>query len=67
MVPGLVREFDSFAELAPKASLLPESVLRGEKPPTLGDFLDDTVSAELQLPATRKAVVITATEIELPV
>ena len=66
-VPALVREFDSFAELAPKASLLPESVLRGEKPPTLADFLDESVSADVHLPATRKAVVITATEIELPV
>lgn len=66
-VPALVRDFKTFAELAPKATLLPEAVLLGERPPTLRDFLSDDVSAEVRMPATRKAVVITAAEIELPV
>jgi hypothetical protein len=66
-VPALIRDFESFGDLAPAASLLPEAVLRGEKPPTLTDFLDDEVSADVQLPATRKAVVVTAAEVEFPV
>jgi len=66
-VPALVRDFDSFAELAPRAGLLAQEVLCGDKPPTLQDFLDDTVAADIELPATRKAVVITVAEVELPI
>jgi hypothetical protein len=66
-VPAVVKEFSTYAEVAPSRNLLPEAVTRGSNPPTLGDFLDDRLSADVLLPMTRKVVVVTATEAELPV
>lgn len=66
-VPALVKEFASYSEVAPRQNLLPEAVAHGANPPTLQDFLDDRASAEVLLPMTRKAVVISASEIEIPV
>lgn len=65
-VPALVRDLNAYTELAPKQGLLPEPVLLGENPPTLSDFLDDQVSADILLPRSRKVVTITATEAEIP-
>jgi hypothetical protein len=56
-VPDLVKEFASYSEVAPRQNLLPEAVAHGANPPTLQDFLDDRLSAEVLLPMTRKAVV----------
>jgi hypothetical protein len=66
-VPALVRSFSSYGELAPKGNLLSEAILRGENPPTLGDFLDDRVAGDVLLPRTRKVVVVSAEELEIPV
>jgi hypothetical protein len=66
-VPALVKEFGSYSEVAPRQNLLPEAVACGANPPTLQDFLDDRVSADVLLQMTRKAVVISASEIEIPV
>jgi len=66
-VPAIVKEFKSYAEVAPRPNLLPEAVTMGSNPPTLQDFLDERVSADVQLPMTRKAIIVSAIEIELPV
>jgi hypothetical protein len=66
-VPALVKKFASYSEVAPRQNLLPEEIAQGTNPPTLQDFLDDRVSAEVLLPMTRKAIVISASEIEIPV
>ena len=66
-VPALVKEFSSYSEVAPRPNLLPEAVAHGANPPTLEDFLDDRVSSDVLLPMTRKAIVISASEIEIPV
>ncbi len=66
-VPGLVKEFTSYSEVAPRPNLLPEEIAHGTNPPTLHDFLDDRVSDDVLLPMTRKAIVISASEIEIPV
>lgn len=66
-VPALVRSFSSYSELAPKGNLFPEAILLGKSPPTLHDFLDDRVAADVLLPRTRKVVVVSAEEVEIPV
>jgi hypothetical protein len=66
-VPALIKEFASYAEVAPRPNLLPEMVALGANPPALQDFLDNRISAEVLLPTTRKAIVVSATEIEIPV
>jgi hypothetical protein len=65
--PVLVKQFASYAEVAPRPNLLPDVIALGSNAPMLQDFLDDRVSADVLLPTTRKAIVITATEVEIPV
>jgi hypothetical protein len=67
VVPALAKECANYAEVAPRPNLLPEAVLLGANPPTLQDFLDDRVAAQVFMPMTRKAIVISASEIEIPV
>src|SRR5579872_458298 len=61
-VPALVGEVNAFAELALPGAL-PEDVFLGERPPLLRDYLDDSVSAPVRLPATQKTIVIPALEL----
>jgi hypothetical protein len=56
-----------FAELAPKKGLFPPEVLLGENPPTVLDLTDDEVSADVWLARVKKAVVVSAEEVEIPV
>jgi hypothetical protein len=62
VVPALIREFDTFEELAPTPNLLAQEICVGTQPPLMRDFLDDTVSADVWQPATRKVITITAVE-----
>jgi hypothetical protein len=66
-VPALLKEFSSYSEVAPNPNLFPEAVSLGTNPPTLADFLDDQVAADVWLPTTKRAVVVSATEVEIAV
>jgi hypothetical protein len=57
-VPAFVREFATYEELALPAGMLPQDAFLGERPPTLPDYLDEHVSAEIQIPVTQKVVLI---------
>jgi hypothetical protein len=42
---------------------LPIDAITGDKPPRLGDYLDDTVSVEAHVPETPRRLLIHATEL----
>jgi len=67
VVPALVRDFGTYAEIAQAPNLLPDPIALGSNPPTIADFLDDRVSAAVSLNMTRKVVVVSAKEIAVPV
>ncbi len=48
------------------AGLLPASAYMGERPPTLRDYLDETVSAEGAVPLLRKVITISVSEGFIP-
>lgn len=63
-VPALMRTMASSEEvLPPVPGILPTAAWRGERPPTLSDFLDDAVSLDMRLPRRdEKAIVIQLAE-----
>jgi hypothetical protein len=61
-VPVLFREFGQFEPLGLGAGMLPEASYLGERPPFLADYLADAVSAEINLPASQKMLVIQGIE-----
>lgn len=63
LVPALVREFNSFEEVALPAGLLPQGAYLGNRPPLLTDYLNDDVSADTQVPITQKMIVVQGLEI----
>jgi hypothetical protein len=65
VVPAVIKEFSSYQEVAPGPNLLPEAITLGSNPPTLADFLDERVSAEVRLPVTRKLIVVSVAETEM--
>ncbi len=62
-VPALVRDFSTLAELDLTPVMLSAEVFLGERPPLIGDYLDDAVAADVELPQFRKIVVIQALEL----
>lgn len=60
---ALVREFRTFDELGLPPGLLNQEAYLGDRPPRLGDYFDDDVSAEALQPATEKLIVIQALEL----
>jgi hypothetical protein len=62
--PAFVRDFDTTENLAP-AGMLPHHTWLGSRPPTLPDYDNNDVSEPLNFPATRKVIVIQATELSL--
>jgi hypothetical protein len=63
-VPALVREFASFEETQmPAHGLLPIEAFLGDRPPTLSDYLDDTVGVDTFAPITTKMILIQALEV----
>jgi ParB-like chromosome segregation protein Spo0J len=64
-VPALVRESSTLEEIRLRRGMLPADVLLSERPPLLPDYLDDDVSAEVQLPATQRVLMVQA--IDIPV
>lgn len=61
-VPVFVREFATYGELALPAGMLPQESFLGDRPPTLSDYLNEDVSAEISTPITQKMVVVQALE-----
>jgi hypothetical protein len=61
-VPVLFREFGQFGPLGLGPGMLPEASYLGDRPPYLADYLSDAVSAEVDLPASQKMLVIQGIE-----
>jgi hypothetical protein len=62
-VPALVRNYASIDELGVTADMLAPEMLLGERPPTMLDYLDDSVSADVIRPSTNKLIVVQALEL----
>lgn len=62
-VPAFFREFPNFEELGLPAGLLSQAVYMGDRPPLLPDYLDDSVSAEMPLPASQKLILVSGMEL----
>ncbi len=62
-VPALVRTFASVEELRVSPGMFSQDVLLGDRPPTMPDYLDDAVSADVTRPSTYKVIVIQALEV----
>jgi hypothetical protein len=61
--PVFVREFERFEDLRLPAGMLPQDSYLGTRPPTLNDYLDDTVSTNGAMLVTQKIVLIQALEV----
>jgi hypothetical protein len=62
-IPALVRSFASLDDLGISGDMFSADVLLSDRPPTMLDYLDDAVSAEVRRPATNKVIVIQALEL----
>jgi hypothetical protein len=65
VVPGLVKEAAGAEEYRRRPGMLPPEAFLGDRPPLLLDYLDDDVSVDIQLPATRRVIMIQG--IDVPV
>lgn len=64
VVPAFVRDITAFEELVPDPrTMLPLDSYRGLRPPVLPDYLDDSVSVSVQVPAMQKMIIIQALEL----
>ncbi len=63
-VPVFVRDTPSFEALGLPQGMLPQDAYLGERPPLLPDYLNDDVSADVDVPATEKVIVITGLEVQ---
>ena len=63
VIPALVRELGSFEQLGWTPGMLSQDEFLGERPPVLPDYLDDSVSADVALPAQQKLLVIQGLEL----
>jgi hypothetical protein len=63
LVPAFVKEFATYDELRLPAGMLAQDSFLGDRPPTLTDYLDDSVSAEISIPVCQKMVVIQGLEV----
>ncbi len=63
VVPAFVRDFETFDDLGFNPGMLPQDSYLGQRPPVLPDYLDESVSAQVTLPATQKMVVIQGLEV----
>ena len=67
-VPAFVREISVFEELVPDPrTMLPQDTYQGPRPPFLTDYLDDTVSAAVQVPDMQKTIIVQGLELFTPV
>jgi hypothetical protein len=64
VVPAFVRDITAFEELMKDPrTMLPQDSYSGKQPPVLPDYLDSAVSTAVQVPATRKMIIIQALEL----
>jgi hypothetical protein len=56
-VPGLVSDVAEIEQLAP-AGMLPQAAYLGAHPPRLTDYLDDHVSARVDVPASDRMIIV---------
>jgi hypothetical protein len=63
-VPVFVTDISEIERLVP-AGMLPQAAFLGPRPPTLPDYLDDSVSAAVQAPATQKLILVQALELNV--
>jgi hypothetical protein len=63
IVPGFVRDYQTIEEAGMPAGLLPQHAYLGDRPAMLQDYLDDDVSAEVEVPVTEKVLIIQALEV----
>jgi hypothetical protein len=64
--PAFVREFNTYEEMGINPGMLPQESFLGQRPATLKDYLDDRVAAAVQLPYTRRMIVIGGLELTPP-
>jgi hypothetical protein len=62
-VPAFVKDIAVYEELGVPAGMLHQDAFLGPRPPTLPDFWDGAVSAQVRLPAVQKRIVVQALEI----
>jgi hypothetical protein len=62
-IPALVRRFASVDELQMSPGMFSQDLLLGDRPPTLVDYLDDSVCADVVRPSANKVIVIQALEL----
>jgi hypothetical protein len=62
-VPAMTHTLDDGEPFALPSAMLPASAYLGARPPSLPDFLDEEVSASVELPLFRKVIVIQALEV----
>lgn len=62
-VPALTRRVPPGQPLDVPAGMLPQAAYLGERPPAVRDYLDDSVSAAVELPALQKWIVVQALEV----
>jgi hypothetical protein len=62
-VPVLFREFGQFEPLGIGPGMLPEQAYLGDRPPFLSDYWSSVVSAEVQVPASQKMLLIQGIEL----
>jgi len=62
-VPAFVRELAPFQDLGLGAGLLNQAAYLGDRPPLLGDYLDDAVSVLVRVPAVQKMIVVAGIEL----
>jgi hypothetical protein len=65
-IPALVGEVATVEALGlPPAGMLPQDAYLGERPALIRDYLDDTVAADVRVPATQKVIAITGLEFQV--
>jgi hypothetical protein len=63
VVPVFTRELGGLESLNLPPGMLPQGAYFGDRPPTVPDYLDDSVSVQVQLPAFQKMLVIQGLEV----
>lgn len=57
LVPAFVRTFNSYDDFI-LHGMLPDTAYLGDRPPFLGDYLDDVVAADVRLPSTQRLIMV---------
>jgi hypothetical protein len=64
-VPALVGDVGTFEALGlPATGMLAQDAYLGDRPALLRDYLDDSVAADVRVPATQKVIAITGLEFQ---